>query len=177
MSSLDRFVPIPRLIEEHHVDVRAPAASAHGLLRHIDLQRSGAVRALLALRSLPQRLRGQPPQAQRLGLDDLVQHLQLRVLADEPTLFAAGTDASPRSHELAIGLELRCAPLGERAARVTVEVRVSCADDDASWRRLERAHRILGPIGRAILRHVLALATNEFGEATADSVRPLTQSA
>jgi hypothetical protein len=177
MSALDRFVPVPRLIEQHHVDVRAPSTRAHALLRHIDLRRSGAVRALLAFRNLPQWLRGHAPRAQRLTLDDLVRLFELTVLVDEPTTFAAGADASPRAHDLAIALELRSTPLGERDARVTVELRVSCGDDDESWRRLERAHRLLGPVGRATLRHVLQLACSEFGDATSDSVRPLTQSA
>jgi hypothetical protein len=174
--SIDRFVPVPRLIEQHHVDVRAPAERAHGLLRRLDLRHSGAVRAVLALQGLPLRLRGQAPQrAQRLTLDDLVQRFQLRVLVDEPTRFVAGAHASPRTRDLALGLEIRGNPLGERATRLTAEIRVSC-DDDVAWRRFERAYRVLGPVARVVLRHVLERLVNDLGAPSVDQVRVLAQS-
>jgi hypothetical protein len=167
MHSLDRLIPLPRIIEQHHVDVEATAARAHALLRNVDLRRSALVRGLLALRAVPGRLRGQAPRGQALSLDDLTYRYGLRVLTDEPLCFTACTHESA----IAIGLEIRCAPLGERAARVTAEVRVS-ADDEGAWRRVERAYRVIGPVGRTVMKHVLELAVNDFGAATTASAAP-----
>lgn len=174
-SSLAEFIAIPRLVEQHHVDVAAPAERAHALLRRIDLRRSALVRGLILLRGLPQRLRGQTRSAS-LCLDDLASGRGFRVLTDDATTFAAGTAAFDPAGGLAVGWEIRSTPLGERAARVTAELRVS-ATDDASWRRFERTYRVLRPVSRLVLQNVLDLVVNDFGAAQMpESARPLPQS-
>jgi hypothetical protein len=175
MSSLAQFIAIPRLVEQHHVDVAAPAERAHSLLRRIDLRRSALVRGLVLLRRLPERLRGQV-RSESLCLDDLASVRGFRVLVDDATTFAAGTESFDPAGDLALGWEIRCTPLGERSARVVAELRVS-AGDEASWRRFERSYRLLGPVSRLVLRNVLDLVVNDFGAAPSPQpARPLEQS-
>lgn len=177
MSSLDRLIAVPRVLEQHHVDVGAPAERAHALLRHIDLRRSALVRMLLSVYGLPLRLVGQMPRLQDLSLDGLTRRYGLRVLVDDATTFAAGTDAFGASGDLSVGFELRCTPLGERAARVTAELRVG-GDDEAAWKRFERTSRLLAPFARIVMRNVLDLVVNDFGAATASqAAQPLRQRA
>ena len=87
MTALDRVIPTPALIEVDAIDLAIPPARAWEMLRHGDLGGSAVIRALFALRTLPEHLahrsRGEPA----LRLDDLRSsptHPGFQILADEP---------------------------------------------------------------------------------------------
>lgn len=178
MSALDKVILLPRLVEVDHVDVAAPAERAHEVVRYMDVRRSGLVRALLFMRGLPERLRGQATREGVLDLDALARHPGCRVLVDDATTYAACAERlsglAPHG-PVTVGWEVRCSPLGERASRVAIELRVT-TDDEPAWRDVERAFRLLGPLSRLVRRHVLELVVGDLGAAaTVESVRPLAE--
>ena len=59
MYALDQLIPAPRLLEIDDVETEAPIAQVWETVRHDDLARSLLVRALLALRDVPQRRTGE----------------------------------------------------------------------------------------------------------------------
>ncbi|HET8936465.1 MAG TPA: hypothetical protein VFN67_23635 [Polyangiales bacterium] len=59
MNPLDRLIPTPRLLEVDQQDIAAPILEVWQAVRHADLGRSGPIRALFALRTWPDRLRGE----------------------------------------------------------------------------------------------------------------------
>ena len=71
MSSLDRVVPTPALLEIDHIDLGLPLARAWEVLRHGDLGDSPLVHALFALRTIPDRLSGRRPGDVELRIDGL----------------------------------------------------------------------------------------------------------
>ncbi len=197
MTALDRFLPVPDLVELDHVDLALTPAEAWALLRHGDLARgSSLVRALFALRTLPSRIAG-TVEALSLRLDDLrstADQPGFRVLAEDPphqlTVGAVGKvwkldipfihmetpDAFAAFDEpgyVKVAWALRVLPLGERDTRVEIEVRVAATDQDA-WRSFRRYFSVVGPASRLIRRSVLAGLAKEHGTPAAkERERPL----
>ncbi len=197
MHALDKLIPAPQLLEIDHVDVAAPPMEVWALLRHGDLARSPLVRALFAVRALPERLHGRPAAPFSLRLDDVVSTPSrpgFSILIDEPPhevavgaigqvwkgeipfVHVASPQAFAQFEEpgyAKVAWALRVLPRGDRDSRVEVEVRVDATDDD-SWRKFRRYFRIIG-IGSRFIRHVLlGSLAKELGapEALEDS-RPL----
>lgn len=185
---LDRFVPAPRLIEIDHIDVAAAPEQAYALARRFDGARSPLVHALFALRTLPDRMRGQDAPPLRLRLDELGQDEApgFHVLADQPGVgfafgaigkvwepeipFAAFTPDTFASFEepgwAVIAWSVRCLPWGEGETRVVLELRLTATSEDA-WDRLRRYYRLIGPFSHLIRRHMLALLRADLGPAEA----------
>ena len=180
------LIPSPRLRELDSVDVAASPEVVWKLLRHGDLARSPLVRALFAIRTLPERLASKdvPPFSARL--DDLVSTEQrpgFQILAEEPAREvavgaigkvwrleipfthvdgAAAFAAFDTTGWIKVAWAIRVTPRGDAGARVEVEVRVA-ATDDASWKRFERYFRIIGPGSRFIRASLLASIARDLG--------------
>ena len=183
MSSLDRFIPNPRLRQIDHVDVGAPLEKTWQAVRHIDLARSPLVAALFSLRALPDRLRGRNASAQHMSLEDISSpESGFRILEERPgfsiALGAIGkvwrphidflevtADRFASFHEpgwVKVAWELRCEARGTGVTRIIVEVRV-IATDAFSWRRFSDYFRIIGPFSHFIRRHMLSLVQRDLG--------------
>lgn len=193
---LDELIGAPRLVEVDGVDVAVGPEVAWERVRHGDLGSSPLVRALFAVRTLPDRLAGRETDGPRLRIDDIAANEQpgFRILAEEPgreiALGAIGevwkasipfvdVSSAARFASFAepgyarVAWALRVSPRGERDARVEVEVRVD-ATDDASWRRFRRYFRLVGPGSRFIRRTLLAALAHELGTPDAEEhARPL----
>src|SRR5688572_1396102 len=90
---LDELVPTPRLLEVDQVDLAAPPSRVWELLRHGDLGKSPLIRALFAVRTLPDRLQGKHVDT-AVRIDDLVSSVErpgFQVLEEDP------------QHEFAVG--------------------------------------------------------------------------
>lgn len=182
MTALDRLIPLPRLLEIDHVDVAAPPGRAWEAARHGDLAHSPLVRALFAIRTVPERLRGGDPGPPRLRLDDMTsspEHPGFRILAeDAPREVAIGAigqvwkPAIPFVHVddaagfaaytapgwVKVAWALRVVPRGD-GSRIELEVRVD-ATDEAAWRAFRRYWLLVGPGSHLIRRAALSgLAT------------------
>ena len=191
---LDRFLPEPRLVEIDHADVGVTPDRAYEALRHFDATRSPLVRALFALRTLPDRLSGRLTEAPRLDIGAIGDGPQpgFRILAEEPgksvTIGAIGkvweveipfVDVPPDRFAAfsepgyaKVAWELRCEPRGA-GSRIVLELRVSATDDEA-WAKTRRYFRLIGPFSHWIRRHALALLEKDLGTAEEqDSARPL----
>jgi hypothetical protein len=187
MEALDRFIPVPRLLESDSVDLALSPERAWELVRHGDLGRSPLVRALFAVRTLS------APGA--LRIDDLTSTVEpgFRVLADEPgrcvVVGAVGKVWKRRIPFLHVKPEafasfaeadwvkvawaIEVAPLGDRDARVTIELRVD-ATDERAWKKFRRYFRVIGAGSRFIRRSVLAELAREHGTPEAkENERPL----
>lgn len=186
MTALDRLVPAPRLRESSHVDLAAPPARVWALVRHGDLARSPFIRALFALRALPSRLAGHPPERSVLLIDELVSTAEkpgFQVLGDHPprevavgaigkvwqgeipfvhvadaAAFAAFVEPGFVKVAWAIAVE----PLGQDDTRLTIEVRVG-ATSDVAWEKFQRYFRFIGLGSRFIRRTALASLARELG--------------
>lgn len=191
---LSRFIPEPRLVQVDHVDVVGPPSRVFEVVRHFDLGSSPLIRGLFALRTLPGRLRGEPNEPVRLGLDEIGRGGSgFRVLEEEPgksfTVGAVGQfwRAEIPFRELEPGAfaefrepgfgkvawELRVEPLGDADSRVVLEIYVSATDDEA-WAHLRRYFRVIGPVSHFIRRHALTLIARELGTpAEAETTRLL----
>jgi hypothetical protein len=193
MTSLDRFIPSPRLREIDQVEVNCRIDRAWIAVRHVDMARSAIVRGLFALRTLPERLRGRTGAAQSLRIDDITANADgFRILDERPgesiTVGAIGKvwqlnipflqippDRFADFDEpgwVKVAWELRCKAIGDAVTRIAVEVRVS-ATDDGSWRRFERYFLLIGPFSRFIRRHTLGTIARglTFLDRTSDTAR------
>jgi hypothetical protein len=194
MTLLDRLLPAPRLLELDHVDLAAPPSLVWERVRHGDLFVSPLVRALFALRTLPERLAhgAAPPVAMHLddltsaparpGFQVLAEEAPLEVAvgaigrvwnADIPFVHVPDADAYLAFDEpgyAKVAWSIRVLPRGERDARVEVEVRVDVTDE-ASWAHFERYFRIVGPGSHLIRRSVLSALGREFGDPDAHDDR------
>jgi hypothetical protein len=182
---LDELIPTPRLLELDHVDLAASPAQVWQSLRHGDLGASPLIRALFALRTLPNMLRGRRVESS-LRLDDMkssVAHPGFQVLAeDPPNEFAVGAIGKVWRPEIPfvhvddarafanfnetgfvkVAWSVRALPQGEHHCRLEFELRVDATDAD-SWRKFRRYFRIIGPASHFVRRTVLASLAREFG--------------
>ncbi|MEZ4394545.1 MAG: hypothetical protein R3A48_26020 [Polyangiales bacterium] len=172
----DRLLPTPRLVELDGVDLALDSERLWDLARHGDLLgRTPVVRALFALRTLPERLRGDAPEGPSLHLDELRSSAErpgFQVLLEEPGrevavgaigqvwhveipfVHVAGADefaAYSAGSQVKVAWSLRVIPLGERRARLEVEVRVDATDEDA-WTAFKRYFLANRPRSRFIRR-------------------------
>ncbi len=193
---LERLLPAARMVEVDSVDLALPVAGAWEVVRHADLARSPAIRALFAIRTAPARLRHRTPDGLRLRLDDIGSSPDrpgFQILVDDPPHevvvgavgkvwrpaiafryvptaedFAAFEDAG----YVKVAWAIRLTPLGGQDTRVTVEVRVGATDEE-SWRRFRRYFAVIGPWSRLIRRTVLSGLAREYGTQKSREVRPL----
>ncbi len=199
MRTLEHLLPMARLVELDQVDLAAPPARVWQLVRHGDLARSPLVRALFALRTLPDRLAGHPGAAVTTGIhiDDLLSSPErpgFHMLADEPphevTVGAIGKvwqldipfvhvpdaaafESFAEPGFVKVAWAVRVLPRGDVDTRVEIEVRVDATDEE-SWRAFRRYFRVIGPASRFIRRIALAGFVRDLGlpEAQEDE-RPL----
>ena len=61
-KALDRYMPLPEVIEHQKIEVNAPAEAAYDACRNLDLTRSAFVRAIFATRARVMRLPVTAPQ-------------------------------------------------------------------------------------------------------------------
>jgi hypothetical protein len=182
---LDSIIPTPRLLEIDRVELAAPPEQVWQLLRHGDFASSPLVRALFALRAVPDRLRGKHVGA-RLRLDDLQSSPAqpgFQILAEEQPLQvvvgAIGKVWRPEipfvhvenSTEFAafrdpgfvkVAWAIRVTKHGEHGSRVEFELRVDATDHD-SWRNFQRYFRLIGPASHFIRRAALAGLAKQLG--------------
>jgi hypothetical protein len=194
-AALDVLIPTPRLLELDHADLAAHPARVWELVRHGDLARSRLIRALFALRTLPER---RHPHAEfSLRLDDLrstAEHPGFQILGNEPphevTVGAIGKvwqaeipfrhlpDAATYAAVVdpgwvKVAWAIRVLPRGAADSRVEIEVRVDATDDE-SWRKFRRYFTVIGPASRFIRRSALASLARELGTPeAAERQRPL----
>ena len=196
VTMLDELIPTPRLLEVDHVDLAAPPERVWERLRHGDLGKSPLIRALFAVRTLPERLQGKHVDT-AVRIDDLrssVEHPGFQILAEDPEHeFAVGAIGKvwhleipfvhlANAREFAdfsepgfvkVAWAVRTLPRGERDCRIEFEVRVDATDDD-SWRKFKRYFRLIGPGSHFIRRTALASLAREFGTPeTQENERPL----
>jgi hypothetical protein len=186
---LDELIPTPRLLEIDHVELAAPPERVWELLRHGDLGKSPLVRALFAVRTLPDRLQGKHVDT-AVRVDDLVSSVErpgFQVLGEDPQReFAVGAIGKvwhleipfvhlANAREFAefsdsgfvkVAWAVRTLPWGEHNCRVEFEVRVDATDDD-SWQKFKLYFRLIGPGSHFIRRTVLASLARELGTAEA----------
>lgn len=180
---LDQFLPHPRLIELDHADVAVPPARAYEVARHFDATRSPLVRALFALRTVPDRLTGRAHETPSLCVDDIGKKQPgFRVLADEPGVgFAVGAigrfweleipfaDVAPEAFAsfrepgfAKVAWAMRFEPLGESSTRIVFELRLDATDEEA-WKSVRRYFHVIGPFSHFIRRHALAMLRADLG--------------
>lgn len=190
MNTLDRLIPLPRLLELDHVDLAARPDRVWDLVRHGDLARSPLVRALFKLRTLPDCIAGRKTEPGRVVLDDLVSSPDqpgFQILTDDPPR-EVGVGAIGKVWHLDIpfvhvenaeayaGFDqpdfvkvawaVRVLPRGRQDCRVELEVRVDATDEEA-WRAFRRYFRLIGPFSRFIRRSTLSGLARELGDPAA----------
>lgn len=171
---IDEFLPAWDAREHHATIVRADPARTYATLRGLDLARPILVRALFALRSLPELIRGRPMPFAQLTFDDALR-LGFVVLAEEPgreivlgvigrfwlasgnlpvhvdpRAFVAFSDAGYAK----AALDFRVEP-HPHGCVLSTETRVRCTDA-ASRRKFERYWLLIGPFSALIRRLWLA---------------------
>lgn len=188
MTALDRLIPNPRLREIDTVDLAGSASQVWSRVRHGDLARSPAIRALFRIRTLPSRASANGGTRSALAIDQLTSSPRapgFQILADNPPREVAigaigkvwhldipfvhvgdakeyGAFSEPGFIKVAWALCV--SPLDGSSARLEVEVRVA-ATDDQSWRKFRRYFRLIGPASRFIRRSTLRALAREFGNA------------
>lgn len=175
-SLINGYLPHPRRLEIDRVSVDLPPAEAWERARHLDMADIPWVRFLFDVRTLPERLLGRRPQEadRRLGVDQVTASgTGFQVLAEQPGSevvvgaigqfwhlnipFAGVSPADFRAFgepgwgKLAWAIQVRPEGAG---STIGVELRLT-ATDEASWRRLMRYYRLIGPWSRRIRRAVL----------------------
>lgn len=178
------------------MDLAAPPERVWDLVRHGDLALSPLVRALFAVRTLPERLAGKPALASLL-IDDIRSTPERPgfslLLDDPPHGFAVGAigkvwhadipfvyarnaaDFAAFSEEdfVKVAWCIRVLRLGEQDSRVELEVRVD-ATDERAWHKFERYFRLIGPGSHFIRRTLFASLARELGTPeSAERQRPL----
>jgi hypothetical protein len=183
---LDRLIPAPRLVEIDRVDLDAPPFKVWELVRHGDLARSPFVRALFAIRTLPDRLRGSTEAPGGIRIDDLRSSPEKpgfqMLVEDPPREFAvaaigkvwhakipfvhvAGADAYLQFRQdgfVKVAWAIRVSARGEHDAHVEIEVRVDATDDE-SWKKFRRYFAIIGPASRFIRHSALSGLARDLG--------------
>jgi hypothetical protein len=185
---LDAYLPSYDVTETHAVVVDADTDLTWQAVRRSDLSRSAVVRALLELRSLPNRLQrvvtGRPagPARPPLTLDDM-ERAGFVLLGERPgreIVFGtvvkpwnAVTDDEPAPEVDAgrfaafdipgyvkVAFNLRVEPYGSGRALVTTETRTA-ATDPASLHRFARYWMLVGPFSALIRRLMLRIAKSD----------------
>lgn len=185
MNPLDRFIPTPRLVEIDHVDLAVSPSRAWELVRHGNLGDSPMIHALFALRTVPRRALGAEEQPLVLRLDDFASTFErpgFQILADVPpnavVVGAIGRvwkldipfrHVAPAAYAsvadpdwVKVAWALHVSPLGERDARVTLELRVD-ATSEVAWRNFRRYFRVIGPASHFIRHSLLGALAREHG--------------
>lgn len=186
MSALDRLIPNPRLCEIDHVDVAVLPERIWELVRHADLGSSPWVKALFAIRAIPDLLAGRPFESAALRIDRIASTPErpgFQILVDDPPHEvaigaigkvwqleipfvhvddAARFAAFDETGWIKVAWAVRVLPRGEHDSRVEIEVRVA-ATDEASWHRFHRYFRLIGPGSHFIRRSTLAALAHELG--------------
>jgi hypothetical protein len=199
MTALDRVIPVPALVEVDDVDLAISPERAWEILRHGDLGGSALVRALFAVRTLPERIRKQAPAPfeLRMCIDDLQSSTSrpgFRVLIEEPKrevvvgaigkvwhleipfVHVSGPEAFRAFSEpgfIKVAWAIRISPHGERDTHVELELRVD-ATDASSWTRFRRYFTLIGPASRFIRESLLSALQSKYGTpASQEEQRPL----
>jgi hypothetical protein len=192
------FMPRCSLRQVDRVAVAAPPEHAYALARGLDMGRVGAVRALFALRVLPDRItaraRRRPrPAPLSLRIDDITRAgTGFMLLAEAPgrevvvgsagkfwrptIAYAPVTPATFAAFEEAgfgkLAWCIRVDPRDVGGSWIAVELRVG-ATDAASLARFRRYWRLVGPFSHAIRRAMLRALRRELGGVVEDDRRAL----
>ena len=196
MNPLDRLIPTPRFLEVDEQDIAAPILQVWQAVRHGDLGRSSLLRALFALRTLPERLRGRAAAAASLRLDAMRSSPQqpgFQVLWDEPpravavgaigkvwlpdipfvhTENAEQYAAFDQPDYVKVAWSLTLDATHPERTRLSIEVRVD-ATDEAAWQKFVHYFRLIGPFSRFIRRSALRSLARELGAPVADEALTL----
>lgn len=197
MDALDRVIPTPALLEVDEIDLAVSPSRAWELVRHGDLGSSPLVRALFAVRTLPDRIAHESVGTVALHIDDLTSstaHPGFQVLVDEPNrevvvgaigkvwhleipfVHVDDADAFRTFAEpgfVKVAWAIRISPRGERDSRVELELRVD-ATDPGSWAKFNRYFALIGPASRFIRRSLLSALGRQHGTPRAkEDQRPL----
>lgn len=187
MTGLDRVIPAPALVESDEIDVAASPARVWELVRRGDLGESPLVRALFAVRTLPDRLTGKKtatPTALRIDeMKSSTQHPGFQVLWEDeerevvvgaigkvwhleiPFVHVRDAEAFRAFAEpgfVKVAWALRVAALGDSDTRLTIEVRVDATDAD-SWSKFRRYFAVVGPGSHFIRRSLLESLSRRLG--------------
>ncbi len=160
------------------MDLAAPAEEVWEIVRHAPLGDSLIIRALFAIRTLPERLVGRATAAPVIRLDEMRSseaHPGFQVLVDDaPHEVAVGAIgkvwklAIPFSHVpdatafdtftrpgwIKVAWALRVVPRGAHESRLELELRVD-ATDEASWKKFRRYFLLIGRPSRFLRRRLL----------------------
>jgi hypothetical protein len=168
---LDQFIPVYEVAEHHQIRVAAPAEITLAAAREVDLQGSPINQAIVSVRTIPSRLRGEPPRPPSPGLLEETLGLGWGILAEVPgreVVVGAVTQpwepvvvfrALPPEEFLAfdepgyakIVWTLVAEPLGPNESIARTETRVLTTDPE-SRERFRRYWAIFSP-GIVIIRH------------------------
>ena len=199
---LDRYLPRYDVTETHAVVVDADTDLTWQAARGTDLSQSAVTRALLELRSLPNRLRrvlnGQPAEPARppLSLDDM-ERAGFLLLGERPgheivfgsvvQPWKAVTDDVPAPQiepdrfatfdapgYVKVAFNIRVEPYGTGRSLITTETRTA-ATDSASLRLFSRYWLLVGPISALIRRLMVRIVRSDAERRpglTSDTRRP-----
>ena len=186
-SLLESFLPRPHVLQRDRVAVVAEPAKAYEMIRHLDAYRLGFVKALFALRQLPDvlndRLAGLTTEHTDATIDDFTEKgSDFQLLRDEPghgfVVGAVGRFWQPRLEfqhlapgdsfpafdvpgfgKLAWGLSVEKRRAG--GSWVTFELRVATTDE-ASEKAFDRYWPLISPFSDALREAVLKLVEKEL---------------
>ena len=182
MTALQRLIPRPQLIDIDRIDVDAPATAVWDRIRHGELARSRAVRALFKLRTVASWRPGDA--APSLRIEDLRSSPEcpgFQVLVEEaPCELAVGAigkvwrldipfvhvgdetsfAAFDQPDFIKVAWAIRVLARGAQQTHVEIEVRVA-ATDVRAWRKFRRYFRVIGPFSRFIRRSLLRALARE----------------
>jgi len=186
MTPLDRVAPTPALVEVDEIDLSVQPGRAWEVVRHGDLGMSPLVRALFAIRTVPDKIAGRETSELALRLDDMKSSTErpgFQVLAEDeghevvvgaigkvwhlaiPFVHVGDAEAFRAFSEpgfVKVAWAIRIAPLGENDTRLTIEVRVDATDPDA-WAKFRRYFALVGPGSHFIRKSLLASLAFRFG--------------
>jgi hypothetical protein len=187
MHALDQLIHAPRLHEIDAVEMEVPIARVWEEVRHGDLARTPLIRALFALRDVPNRLAGHAPASASIRIDELASTADrpgFQLLLESPLeevavgaigkvwqpqiSFAHVPDASafaefrePDFIKVAWALQMEA--LDERRTRLGIELRVDATDEHA-WQAFKRYFMLIGPASRFVRRSALAGLAHELAD-------------
>jgi len=188
MRALDCLVPAPRLRELDELEIPAPLVHVWEALREGELAPAPLVRALFALRTLPEGTAGTEPAPASLRIDtlhstparpgfQLLVELPRRELAvgaigqvwkaQLPFVHVADADAFAAYAEagfVKVAWALQVEALRPEATRVALELRVD-ATDEAAWSAFSHYFLVIGPASRFIRRAALSALAHKLANA------------